>query len=476
MYQAPVMPSIPVRNPRSGQFDYELIPPSQEELKSLCQGLRAGQKNWQSQGLEQRIAALQAWRSEILARQDELVKALTLDTGRKAESILEAELLANSIERWCGLARDFFAEKVHKKSAIPFIEIHQELSPFALVGVISPWNFPLLLSIIDAIPALLAGSAVVVKPSEVTPRFIAVIQASIDAVPDLAKVFAYIEGAGETGSHLLEEVDLVCFTGSVATGKKVYAACAERFIPCFLELGGKDPALVFEGADLDRAATAILWGSVVNCGHSCLSIERVYVQASVFDAFLKLISEKAQAIKLAYPGVDDGQIGPVISDRQVAIIDEHLKDALEQGATLHTGNPACQQLSGGWYCRPTVLSNVAQGAKIIQEETFGPIIPVIPFEAEAEAIALANGTQFGLSAAVFAKTWEEAERIGQHIEAGAISINDCALTAIVHEGEKQSFKLSGIGGTRMGPAAIKRFMRQKAFIINKPGVRDPWWF
>jgi succinate-semialdehyde dehydrogenase / glutarate-semialdehyde dehydrogenase len=470
------MSAIPVRNPRSGDFDYEFVPPSREELKYLCQNLREGQKNWQSQGLEHRIEALQAWKSEMLTRHNDLVDALTLDTGRKAESILEAELLSSSIDRWCGLARDFFAEKVHKKSAIPFIEIHQELTPFGLVGVISPWNFPLLLSIIDAIPALLAGSAVVVKPSEITPRFIAVIQDSIDAVPDLAKAFAYVAGAGETGSHLLGEVDLVCFTGSVATGKKVYSACAERFIPCFLELGGKDPALVFAGADLDRAATAILWGSVVNCGHSCLSIERVYVQANVFEAFLKLITEKAEAVKLAYPGVNDGQIGPVISDRQVTIIDEHLRDALDQGAVLHTGNPACQQLGGAWYCRPTVLSNVAQNAKIIQEETFGPIIPIIPFQDEAEAIALANGTQFGLSAAVFAETWQEAERIGQHIEAGAISINDCALTAIVHEGEKQSFKFSGIGGTRMGPGAIKRFMRQKAFIINKPGVNDPWWF
>jgi succinate-semialdehyde dehydrogenase / glutarate-semialdehyde dehydrogenase len=181
-----------------------------------------------------------------------------------------------------------------------------------------------------------------------------------------------------------------------------------------LELGGKDAALVFDGSDLEHATSSLLWGSVVNCGHSCLSIERIYVQESIFDVFLEKIVEQAQRLKLAYPSVFDGQIGP--------------------------------------------------------------IMPIVPFKNEDEAIALANSTVFGLSGAVFASTWEEAYRIGQRMEAGAISINDSALTAIVHDGEKNSFKASGMGGTRMGPSAIKRFMRQKAYLVKKLGVASPWWF
>jgi succinate-semialdehyde dehydrogenase / glutarate-semialdehyde dehydrogenase len=181
-------------------------------------------------------------------------------------------------------------------------------------------------------------------------------------------------------------------------------------------------------------------------------------------------------LKLAYPSVLDGQIGPVISEKQVQIIDEHLKDALEKGAKIHSGVGHCEEKGGGMYCFPTILTNVNNKMKVLTEETFGPILPISPFKTEAEAVALANGTVFGLSAAVFAETWEKAYAIGQQLEAGAISINDSALTAIIHDGEKNSFKMSGIGGTRMGPSAIKRFMRQKAFLVKKQHLASPWWF
>ncbi|MEY4106639.1 MAG: hypothetical protein RL181_981 [Bacteroidota bacterium] len=464
------------RNPRTGEEDYTFPLPTEEDLQKLCDALRKEQSHWASQGVEARIGALQAWKAEAQSKMDDLVAALAHDTGRRAESLLEAQLLLSSIERWCGIARDFFAEKTTRPSSVPFIEIHQETVPYPLVGIISPWNFPLLLSIIDAIPALLAGCAVVVKPSEITPRFIEPLQASIDAVPGLSSVFRYVAGDGQTGERLLPKLDLICFTGSVATGKKVYKSAAEHFIPCFLELGGKDPALVFEGADLDQASSSILWGSCVNCGHSCLSIERVYVQESIFDEFVERLTAKARAIRLAWPEMENGELGPIISARQADILNAHLKDALDKGATLHCGDNACQSLGGGLWLRPTVLSQVHHGMLVMTEETFGPIIPVMPFRNTEEALRLANSTQFGLSAAVFAATWQEAEHIGLHIEAGAVSINDCALTAIIHEGEKQSFKYSGMGGTRMGPGALRRFFRQKAMIVKKAGVVSPWWW
>jgi succinate-semialdehyde dehydrogenase / glutarate-semialdehyde dehydrogenase len=207
-----------------------------------------------------------------------------------------------------------------------------------------------------------------------------------------------------------------------------------------------------------------------------LSIERIYVEEAIFDEFLAKITTKANALKLAYPSVFDGQIGPVISEKQVTIIDDHLKDALEKGAILHSGAGHCEEKGGGIYCFPTILTHVNDSMKVLTEETFGPIMPISSFKTEAEAVALANRTVFGLSAAVFAETWEEAYRVGQQLEAGAISINDAALTAIIHDGEKNSFKMSGIGGTRMGPSAIKRFMRQKAFLVKKQSIASPWWF
>lgn len=465
-----------IRNPRTGQSDYTINPPSPVEVASLVNTLRTAQPDWLALGVEGRIRAMLAWKTALEEQQEVILDALTQDTGRRHETVLELDVVLKSIDRWCGIARMFFTDPERRTSSIPFISIEQDLVPYAVVGVISPWNFPLLLSVIDTIPALLAGCAVVVKPSEVTPRFIRPLMQTIATVPELARVFAYVEGAGETGAALVDTADLICFTGSTATGKKVYRQASDRFIPVFLELGGKDAALVFEGADLDKATSALLWGSVVNTGQSCLSIERIYVQDTVYEEFVKRLIDKAEDVKLAYPGVLDGQIGPVISDKQVDIINDHLVDALAKGAVLQTGESGCVTLGGGYYCPPTVLTNVNHNMKVMTEETFGPIMPIMPFRNEDEAIALANGTIYGLSGAVFTGDTERGIRIARRMQCGAVSIDDAALTAVMHEGEKNSFKLSGIGGTRMGPSAIKRFMRQKAYLIHSQPIASPWWF
>ncbi|MEW6491905.1 MAG: aldehyde dehydrogenase family protein [Cyanobacteriota bacterium] len=466
---------IDVRNPRNGKVDYWITPPTSEQLATQCKQLREAQIDWQQGGLEQRIEALQQWKHAILAQKDEITKALVSDTGRLSVSRLEIDSFISGIDRWCRLAPELLAKEDEKATAIPFIQLQQEFVPYSLVGVISPWNFPLLLSTIDTIPALLAGCAVVVKPSEIAPRFIQPLLETIAFVPKLQHVLAYVAGAGDTGQALIENIDLVCFTGSVATGKKVAEAAAKRFIPAFLELGGKDPAIVLESANLELATSAILWGSVVNTGQSCLSIERIYVAQSIFDNFVEKLVEKAQGLQLTYPSVESGEIGPIIAERQAAIIAEQLRDAVEKGAIIHCGGEI-EELDGGLWCRPTVLTQVNHSMKVMTEETFGPIMPVMPFSTIEEAIALANDTIYGLSAAVFAGSTEEALEVASRIDAGAISINDAALTAIMHEAEKNSFKFSGMGGSRMGAAGLKRFMRKKAFLIKTKPIPDPWWF
>jgi succinate-semialdehyde dehydrogenase / glutarate-semialdehyde dehydrogenase len=403
-----------------------------------------------------------------------LIQALVADTGRLDVSVLEVDSFLGSLDRWCRLAPDLL-QREERNTAIPFIRIQQTAVPYSLVGIISPWNFPLLLSTIDMIPALLAGCAVVVKPSEIAPRFVEPLMQAIAEVPSLQAVLTYIAGAGETGANLIEQVDLICFTGSVATGRKVAAAAAQRFIPAFLELGGKDPAIVLDSADLDLATSALLWGSVVNTGQSCLSIERIYVADSIVEPFVDQLVTKAKALQLAYPTVKDGQIGPIIAERQATIIADHLQDAIAKGAIVHCGGKV-EPLDSGLWCRPTVLTNVNHSMKVMTEETFAPIMPVMSFSTLEEAIDLANDTIYGLSAAVFAGTEHEAIAIAQQIDAGAISINDAALTAIMHEGEKNAFKFSGMGGSRMGAAALKRFMRKKALLIKTGAIADPWWF
>jgi acyl-CoA reductase-like NAD-dependent aldehyde dehydrogenase len=468
------MKAIAVRNPRTGEFDYQLEPPDSTQLVDRCAQLRQAQVGWQASGLEVRMAALQQWKQAVMTHREELTAALVADTGRLATSALEIDSFLSSLDRWCRLAPELLQDR-DQATAIPFIRLHQTGVPYPLVGVISPWNFPLLLATIDTIPALLAGCAAIVKPSELTPRFIAPLLRSLQTVPGLRDVLTVVAGAGDTGAAMIDHVDLICFTGSVATGRKVATAAAQRFIPAFLELGGKDPAIVLASADLEQATAAILWGGVVNTGQSCLSIERIYVDQSVLEPFVAQLVTKAERLQLAYPKLDSGEIGPLIAAKQADVIADQLQDAIEKGAIVHCGG-TIEALGGGLWCRPTVLTQVNHSMHVMTEETFGPLLPVMSVATIEDAIALANDTMFGLSAAVFAGSESEAIAVADRLDAGAISINDAALTAILHEGEKNSFKFSGLGGSRMGTAALKRFLRQKALLVKTNPIRDPWWF
>jgi acyl-CoA reductase-like NAD-dependent aldehyde dehydrogenase len=465
---------IEVRNPRTGKFDYVIVPPPPKLLSQQCHRLRRGQIAWQEIGIEGRIIALKQWQQAILSDRQQLTDALVNDTGRLSTSVLEIDSFLNSIDRWCNLAPQLLQETA-KNTSIPFISLQQTGVPYTLIGIISPWNFPLLLSTIDTIPALLAGCAVIVKPSEITPRFAAPLMNTLNTVPQLRDVLNFVEGAGQTGTALIEDVDLICFTGSVETGRIVAETAARNFIPAYLELGGKDPAIVLESADLDLATSAILWGSVVNTGQSCLSIERIYVAESIFEKFYHQLVAKAHNLQLAYPTVDSGEIGPIISEKQAVIINEHLHDAIDKGAIIHCGGKV-EEIGGGWWCRPTVITNVNHSMKIMTEETFGPIMPTMSFSTIEEAIDLANDSIYGLSAAIFSESTELALEIGMQLDVGAISINDAGLTAMMYEGEKNSFKFSGLGGSRMGASGFKRFLRKKAFLIKTNTNKDPWWF
>lgn len=466
--------SISVPNPRTGLTDYTFEPFSADSVSRRAAELRVAQANWEQAGAVHRASVLSAWAAAIATHRKNLVEALLADTGRMAESEMEVDAALGMIERWKTTGPALLAEDPAHPAALPFISVAQVPRPYQIAGVISPWNFPLLLSLIDTIPALIAGSCVIVKPSEVTPRFVDALRPAIEAVPELNEVLAFVQGDGATGSALIDVVDLICFTGSVATGKQVAAQAAERFIPAFLELGGKDPAIVLESANLERAARALVWGSTANAGQACQSIERIYVQASVYQTFVGLLTECAGNVRLAYPEVSDGPIGPIIAPKQRDIIARHLADAKQKGAKALTGG-AIEILGGGAYLKPTVLVDVDHSMKVMTEETFGPILPVMPFNDSDEAVRLANDSEFGLSAAVFAGTTEEARNVARRIDAGAVSINDAALTAFVQDGEKNSFKMSGLGGSRMGPASVRRFLRKQAHLINTDAVDDPWW-
>ncbi|MCG5219078.1 aldehyde dehydrogenase family protein [Streptosporangium soli] len=450
-------------DPLTGQAGRALTPISPAALRAAADDLRDRAAGWRSidRGpVLERFAA-------ALAGDDDLLAALVADTGRHAESVLERRLVTGMIERWVRQAPGLLAPPAEQASAIPSVALAGAHVPYELVGAITPWNFPLLLGLIDAIPALAAGCAVLVKPSEVTPRFIEPLSRLIPSELPLRVV----EGGAETGAALVGLVDVVAFTGSVPTGRKVAEAAARAFVPAFLELGGKDPAIVLAGADLDRASSAILWGGTSNAGQSCQSIERVYVERAVHDEFVELLVAKARRTGLTCEG---GPIGPLIDPAQAGVVERHLADAGVRGAVTRTGG-TIERHGGGRWCRPTVLTGVDHSMLVMTEETFGPILPVMPVADAEEAVRLANDSVYGLSAAVFGRSEEEALAVAGRLAVGAVSVNDAALTALVHEGEKNSFGLSGMGGSRMGPASLRRFLRRRSYLVNRASAADPWW-
>lgn len=459
------MNRLDVLNPRTGAVDYQIDNMGPAEVATLADQLRSAQPAWDQAGVSWRCQQLAHWGEAIAAQRAGIAEALSVDTGRRSFAALEVQKVLDLIAHWCQRAPQLMAEATAGTSAqIPSVHYRHRLVPYPLVGVISPWNVPLILGLIDALPALAAGCAVLLKPSEVTPRFAAPLAQSLEGIAGLSEVLGFVSGGPGAGAAVIEQADAICFTGSVATGRIVAEHAARRFIPAFLELGGKDPAIVCADADLHNAANAVVRSAVGMSGQACQSLERVYVQQAVYETFRTLVVEQAQAVQLNYPDINRGQIGPLIFAAQAHKIQAQLDDAVARGARILCGGSI--EDHGGKWCQPTVLEQISDKMLLMQEETFGPLIPLIPFDTEEDAIRMANASDFGLSAAVFSADTERAMRIAEQLQVGAISINDASLTGIVNDVEKNSFCLSGIGGSRMGDSGFRRFLRKRALLLQ----------
>jgi succinate-semialdehyde dehydrogenase/glutarate-semialdehyde dehydrogenase len=452
-----------VNNPRNGMADYEFSTHSRDDVMAKAAQLRVAQPAWEQLGAAGRGAVLHKYADRIESRAGEIAAALAVDTGRRAIARMEVDGVVRNLRGWATRAPELMAalECDAVPSQTPGIEIAARYSPYPLFGAIAPWNFPLLLSHVDAIPALMAGCAALVKPSEVTPRFV---QPLIDIVAELPELpLAYVMGGPQTGQALVEAVDYICFTGSTETGRKVAEAAARALIPANLELGGKDPMIVTASADPIKAAHTALRASVVATGQACQSIERIYIAQEIAEPFIESLVAAAKAVELTAGGDGSGHLGPFIFHAQAAKVAAQIVDAVSKGAKILSGGEI-EDHNGGKYLRPTVLVDVTQDMAVMRDETFGPVLPVTVFADIEHAIALANETTFGLSAAVLAGSLEEAEAIGVRLDAGAISLMDGALTSMVNDATNHSRKTSGLGPSRMGNEGFYRFLRRQALI------------
>ncbi|MGZ7030231.1 MAG: aldehyde dehydrogenase family protein, partial [Terriglobales bacterium] len=348
--------------------------------------------------------------------------------------------------------------------------------PHGVVGIISPWNFPFSTPAGEVVAALVMGNAVVLKPSEFTPLCALELKSVFDAAKLPDGLFEVVVGDGATGAALIASpIDKLVFTGSVATGRRVAQACAARFLPVVLELGGKDPMLVLDDADLDVASSGAVWGAFVNAGQVCLSVERCYVHRSLYDRFVEMCVEKTRKLKVGNGAEPDTDIGPMIHERQLRIVEEQVDDAVAHDARVLAGGRRITELGPNFYA-PTVMTGVDHSMRIMREETFGPVLPIMAFDSDDEAIRLANDSEFGLAASVWTRDRSRGERVARQISAGTVLVNDAVVGFGISEAPHGGVKCSGMGRTHGRLGLEEMVWTQYLDSDRLPGMKKTWWY
>jgi betaine-aldehyde dehydrogenase len=468
---------IEVHNPATGALVATVPVDSPEAVAETVARVRGNQAEWEAIGIEGRYHWLGKLRDWLLDNSDRVLDTMQAETGKvRADAENEPVYLSGLINFYGSRAAKFIGEESVRPHS-PLLaakKLRVQYRPHPVVGIISPWNFPLILALGDAIPALQAGAAVVIKPSEFTPLGLAEVVKAWKEEIGAPDVLDCVQGIGDTGGALVDAVDFIQFTGSDRTGRRVMARAAETLTPVSLELGGKDPMIVLADADLDRAANAAAWGGMMNSGQICMSVERIYVEEPAYDEFVaKLTAEVGKLRQGADDARDPKDVGAMTSPNQTAIVEDHVNDALSSGARALTGGKRVE--GPGDYFEPTVLVDVDHSMKVMRDETFGPVVGVMKARDAEEALRLANDSRYGLSGSVFGQK-ERAERVARRVECGAVNVNDVLVNYFASDVPMGGWKQSGIG-TRHGEQGIKKYCRTESVVITRFGAkREPTWY
>ncbi len=472
-------------NPATGSpiSDYPVA--SAEDVSAAVARAHQGQLWWSQLPILRRAAVLRRLAQLLSAEREVLARVITAESGKPLqEALLNDVMVAADAALFCAenAALIFRSEPIpHSNPALRFKRGRLSWRPLGVIGIISPWNYPLSIPAADAFAALATGNAVVLKPSELTPQSALelerLVAAALDAegLSTLPRPFQVVTGLGPTGQHLIASpIDKLIFTGSVATGRRVAAAAAARLLPVTLELGGKDAMVVLADADLDTASSAAVWGSMMNAGQTCISVERCYVHRSIYSPFLAQCLDKINRLKVGDGSLPDTDLGPLISFRQLQIVMRQVEEARAHGATVHTGGVQLPHLGSNFYA-PTLITDLDRSMSLMREETFGPVLPVIPFSSDEEAIALANDSNFGLAASVWGRA-AHATSVARQIAAGTVLVNDLISGFAVSAAPHGGLKLSGIGRTH-GLLGMRELVRPCYLDIDLvPRMKKLWWY
>jgi succinate-semialdehyde dehydrogenase/glutarate-semialdehyde dehydrogenase len=478
----PKMPRIVSVNPASGEVLREIECASAADVHAVVARARAAQPAWAELGVRRRIAVLRDFQEKLHARKSEIAEAITREAGKPVAEALVTEVLVVLdaarflIDHAWGLLRD---EPVpHGNLAAKLKRGWLLREPHGVIGIISPWNYPFSIPATETLAALVAGNAVVLKPSELTPLIALELTSLLHAAGVPQDVFQVVIGDGSAGAALLQspiyKIDKLVFTGSVATGKRIAVAAAERLLPVVLELGGKDPMLVLDDADVDVASSGAVWGAFVNAGQACLSVERCYVHRTLYEPFARACAEKAKQLRVGNGMDSQTDVGPMIHERQLRIVESQVEDAKARGAKILAGGKRLPELGANFYA-PTVLAAVTHEMRIMREETFGPVLPIMAFDHDEEAVRLANDSEYGLAASIWTRDRKRGERLARHIQAGTVMVNDVISCFGISEAPHGGVKASGLGRTH-GSFGLEEMVRLKYVDTDlMPAIKKVWW-
>ena len=432
---------------------------------------RKAQPAWAELGFDERGRVVRRAVEVLLGRQDEFVECIVSETGKPSPEVLASEIFpaCDALEFYAKRAKRTLADRTIPLHLLKNKRLRITFRPLGVVGIITPWNFPFLLSLNPTAQALMAGNAVVLKPSEVAPRSGQLVAELFRSAGLPEGVLTVLCGDGEAGAALVDAgVDKISFTGSVRTGRAVAEACGRQLIPCTLELGGKDPMIVCADADLERAANGAVFGAFANAGQICTSIERVYVVEEVADDFIARVVRKTAALRQGADGEFD--VGPMIWPQQLEVVERHVRSALDGGARALTGGRRNPNAPGLFY-EPTVLVDLKQDMEVMRGETFGPVLPIVRVSSEEEALRLANDTPYGLNASVWTRDKRKGVWLAKQIRSGAAVVNDCMLTYAVTEAPFGGVKHSGVGRVN-GEAGLKSYCEEQSIVIDRFGAKS----
>jgi acyl-CoA reductase-like NAD-dependent aldehyde dehydrogenase len=481
-------------NPATGDEIGRVDQTSDSDVKASVERSRLAFHKWKNATFRQRRDLVMRAREVVLAEMDEIAQLISAESGKPF-----GEAIAMEIAPVLDLMQ-YFARRSGRILKRRRINIglyatmgrysHIVYHPLGVVGIIPAWNYPFSIPLGEASMAIMAGNSVVIKPSELTSLIGVKIGEIFEKAGAPADLVQIVTGDGRTGAALVDAApDKIMFTGSVATGKKIAAAAAKNLTSVVLELGGKDPMIVFDDANLELAAGAAVWGAFCNAGQSCSSVERLYVQEGVAEKLTKLIVEKTRELQIGTGDREDVSIGAMSSERQLQIVEDHVEQFRRDGAKIETGgerhhgsksavlSPTFKKydLGEGLFYEPTVISGVTNEMRGMQEETFGPTLPIATFKTEGEAIRLANDSEFGLTASVWTADYARGRRVAEKIEAGSVCVNEVLYTHGIGQTPWGGFKNSGRGRTHGAEGLLELVQPQHVHVNRFAFLPDAWW-